>query len=145
MADILELVFEYRRLLARRDLMGGAMSADSEERLVGLERLFGSDPDDRLRSSRRRFARCELRVPATIRTGDRVEPVDIVDVGGGGVRVEPAPLLRRGERATIRIVSPERNAMYVYHVEASWSERTAERSTMGLPFVGTPEQLALAA
>lgn len=145
MTDLLELIFEYRRLLARRDLMGGSLSREAEERLLGLERLFGSDPDDRRHSSRRRHARCEMRVPATIKVGNRVEPVDIVDVGGGGVRVEPAPMLRAGEKAHIRIVSLERNAMYVYQVEAKWALRSASRSTMGLPFVGAPKQLTLAA
>ena len=145
MTDLLELVYEYRRLLARRDLMAGQLTDSLERRLLGLERLFGSDPDDRQHRSRRKHARCEVKLPATIKVGNRVEPVDIVDLGGGGVRVEPAPMLREGERAQIRIVSLDTGRMYVYMVEAKWADRSSARSTMGLPFVGTPTQMLLAA
>jgi hypothetical protein len=86
-----------------------------------------------------------VRLPATIQIGKRVEPVDVVDLGGGGVRVEPAPVLAPGQCATIRIVSVETGCMYVYTVEAKWCDRSASRSTMGMPFVGTPKQLRLAA
>lgn len=145
MADILELVYEYRRLLARRDLNAGTLSRVAEDRLLGLERLFGRDPEDRRNDYRRKHARCDVRLPATIQIGSRIEPVDVVDLGGGGVRVEPAPILAPGQCATIRIVSLETGRMYVYTVEAKWSDRSSSRSTMGMPFVGAPKQVRLAA
>jgi hypothetical protein len=145
MSDLLDLVYEYRRLLARRDVNGGRMSESIERRLLGLERLFGADPDDLGHRSRRRHARCEVRLPATIKIGDRVEPVDVVDIGGGGLRVEPAPMLKPGGRAQIRIVSHDTGRVYFYQVEAKWVARDASRSTMGLPFVGAPRQMMLAA
>lgn len=145
MADILELVYEYRRLLARRQLTAGVLSHRAEQRLLGLERLFGRDPDDRKRDFRRQHARCEVRLHATIQIGTSIEPVDVVDLGGGGLRIEPAPMMSPGQCATIRIVSPETGRMYLYTVEAKWCDRSASRSTMGMPFVGAPSHVLLAA
>ncbi len=145
MTDLLELVYEYRRLLSRRDALGGQLNDAGERRLLGLERLFGAEPDDRKRFTRRRHARCDIRLPATININGRVEPVNVVDLGGGGLRIEPAPVLSAGQRAQLRIVSPDTGRMYVFTVEAKWEERSSSRSTMGLPFVGAPRQIMLAA
>jgi hypothetical protein len=147
MPNLLKLVYEYRRLVARRDLMQGDLSIASSERLVGLERLFGRDPDDDSGATahRRRFARCELQMPATVRVGRRVQAVNVVNLGGGGLCVSPAPPLKPGERAVIRIVSPENDSIYHYPVQASWVQRSTANSAMGMPFVGAPRQLPLTA
>jgi len=142
---LVQLVFEYRELIARSNSEARPLAPKDRLRLAGLARLFGRDPDDISSSHRRRYTRCPLRLPATIKIGDRVEPVDIVDIGGGGVRVEPAPVLAPGQRALIRIMSLESGFLFTRAVTAGWSERTPLRSTMGLPFVGTPSQLTLAA
>ena len=79
-------------------------------------------------------------MPATLRMGRHVEQVDVVNIGGGGVCVEPAPLLRKGQRATIRVVSLEQGTAYHYPVEAGWARRTGHGSAMGMGFVGTPRR-----
>ncbi len=140
MTDLLQLVFEYRRLVVHRSLLNGKLSRANRLRLAGLEQLFGQDPEDRAVRHRRRYARCEVRMPATLQTGRRVEHVDVVNLGGGGLCVEPAPLLRKGQRAVIRMVSLEQGTAYHYTVEAGWARRTALGSAMGMGFVGTPRR-----
>jgi hypothetical protein len=107
------------------------------------------DPEDtgaiRLgKSYSRRHARCDVKYPATVQMGRRVHPVEVVNLGGGGLRVEPAPPLREGERALLRIVSLERGAVYQYSVQAGWVENRAQGSAMGMPFIGAPRVLPLA-
>lgn len=147
--NLIHLVYEYRRLLARRELMDGQLSRSSALRLDALERLFGREPSDVATEMgllhRRRHARCEVRLPATIKLGARVQAVDITSLGGGGLRVEPAPPLRPGERAVVRIVSLDTGSIYHYPVIAGWSQRSRSTSSMGLCFAGVPRQLSLAA
>lgn len=149
MPNLLHLVYEYRRLVARRDLMQGQMGRRTQARLEALEKLFGRDPDDTDPAitpgqRRRRYARAEVSVPATIKMGRRVQAVNVVNLGGGGVCVTPAPPLREGERAVIRIVADDRDSVYHYPVEAKWVRRDPDTSEMGMPFIGAPRQLPLA-
>jgi len=131
-------VYEYRKLLARRELLGHRLDVESRARLGALETLFAADPDEQ---HRRRYARCEVSVPATVKASGRVQAVRVVNVGGGGFCVAPAPSLRPGERAVVRIVSSESGAEYHYPVQALWVRRTDGDSAMGLPFVGAPLQV----
>jgi hypothetical protein len=146
MKDVMDLIFEYRRLLARRDLMATELSDQAVARLSALDRLFagGAAANDES-SGRRRHARVEVNVPATVRIDGRIHPVTITNIGGGGVCVEPAPQMKQGERAIIRIVSGDSERIYQYEVEASWIDRTPERSAVGMPFVGIPRELPMAA
>src|SRR5262245_11211171 len=113
MKDVMDLIFEYRRLLARRDLTGQELSDQARARLAPLERLCsgGAAANDE-GSGRRRHARVEVSVPATVRVEGRVHAVNIVNIGGGGICVEPAPQIKHGERAIVRIVSGDSERIY---------------------------------
>jgi hypothetical protein len=141
MRDVLHLVYEYRRLLARQDK--NTLGPRAFERLQALERLFGSEPARRERpDGKRQHARCDVNFPATIRArGGRVQPVNVVSMGGGGVRVTPAPALRPGDEAVIRIVG-EDDRLYQYGVKVGWVQRDSESSAMGMPFVGVPREVS---
>ncbi len=140
MPDLLHLVYEYRRLLARRDLATMDLSEAGAMRLDALAKLFGTEPGDESYERRRRYARVDVALAATIAVGRQVHEVSIVNLGGGGVRVEPAPPLQPGERTVIRIVASDVGSVYHYPVEASW-RAGGGRSAMGMPFVGTPRQV----
>lgn len=146
MKDVIDLIFEYRRLLARRDLMAAPLSDQAMARLSALDRLFagGAAANDE-GSGRRRHARVDVSVPATVRVEGRVHAVNIINIGGGGLCIEPAPQMQRGDRAVIRIVSGDNERIYQYEVEATWIDRTPERSAIGMPFVGIPRELPIAA
>ncbi len=137
MRDLLELVFEYRRLLARSEAMAGSLKPRSSERLAALEKLFGQEPNSNAVHPRR-HARCDIRRPATLRVGDRVQAVSLVNLGGGGVCITPAPNVRTGDTALLRIVADDQSTIYQYQVRANWSTQGDEDSCMGMPFVGIP-------
>tara|TARA_R110002073_G_scaffold208011_2_gene368275 strand:+ start:3660 stop:4124 length:465 start_codon:yes stop_codon:yes gene_type:complete len=137
MRDLLELVFEYRRLLARSEATAGSLKPHNLERLEALEKLFGQEPNSNA-SYPRRHARCDIRRPATLRVGDRVQPVNLVNLGGGGVCITPAPNVKAGETALLRIVADDQSTVYQYRVRANWSSRSEQDSCMGMPFVGIP-------
>ena len=145
MKDILHFLYEYRQLLARRDLLGNKLDPDSVDRLDALERLFAAgaeEPGSGL--FKRRYARCDIGVWGTLKAGGRVHSVRVVNVGGGGICIKPAPAIRQGERAVVRIVSRETGREYAYPVQAEWIHRSQNESSMGMPFVGVPLQVAAA-
>jgi hypothetical protein len=141
MKDVLQFLYEYRRLLSRLDLFGAAFEPHARDRLAALHRLFAPDSADLPGPARRRHARCDVRVPAIVKAGGRVEPVEIINVGGGGLCAQPAPSLQAGERAVVRIVSAENFREYHYPVQAQWVRRVRGTSMMGMPFVGAPLQV----
>jgi len=137
MRDLLELVFEYRRLLARSEAIAGSLKPHNSKRLAALEKLFGQEPNVRGEHPRR-HARCDVRRPATLRVGDRVQSVSLVNLGGGGVCITPAPNVQTGETALLRIVADDQSTVYQYQVRANWSTGGEQDSCMGMPFVGIP-------
>lgn len=144
MKDVMDLIFEYRRLLARRDVMGVELSDRGRARLAGLEKLFATEIAANDQTSRRRHARVDVNVPATLRVGGRIHPVNIVNVGGGGICIEAAPTLEPGQQAVLRIVSADGDRIYQYQVQASWTQATPAKNAAGMPFVGIPRELPVA-
>ncbi len=140
MRDLLEMVFEYRRLLARAEATNGNLSPQTQDRLRALENLFGQEPAES-GARPRRHARCDVRRPATLKVGDRVQPVSVVNLGGGGVCVSPAPNLGAGETAVLRVVGEDQRTVYHYPLRANWASRDEQTSQMGMPFVGRPRAL----
>jgi hypothetical protein len=136
LTEVLHHLYEYRRLLARSELLGAKLDAASRARLEALAKLFAPGPSE---PRRRKHSRCDVDVSATVKAGGRVHAVHIVNVGGGGMCVAPAPQLRPGERAIVRVISPL--AEIHYPVQAQWVHRTETGSAMGMPFVGAPLQI----
>ena len=140
--DVLQFVYEYRKLLARRGMLKQQLEPASAERLAALEKLFAPGTDRG--PHKRHYARCPVRLRATVKAGGRVQPVVIVNVGGGGLCVSPAPSLHSGERAVVRVFDPRSRSTYHYPVHASWVRDAADDgdSLMGMPFVGAPLHVA---
>lgn len=140
--DLLQLVFEYRRLSARAEAFAGTLRPGAQKRLTALEKLFGQEPGSQTSRQPRRHARCNVSLPATIKINGNVQPVQVVNMGGGGVCVTPAPKLKAGESASLRIVSNDERTVFQYQVRGGWSWRDDNQSQMGLPFVGAPRELS---
>jgi hypothetical protein len=141
MRDLLQLVYEYRRLDARAAAIAGTLRPLAQKRLTALEKLFGQEPGSDDDQSPRRHARCEVNLPATIKINGNVQPVKLVNIGGGGVCVSPAPKLKEGETALLRVVASDSKTVFQYQVKGGWTWRAETQSQMGLPFVGAPREL----
>ncbi len=142
MKDLLQLVYEYRRLSARAEAYAGSLKPRAETRLAALEKLFGQEPGCEETTPPRRHARCELSVPATIKIDGNVQPVQLINMGGGGVCVSPAPKLKNGQTALLRIVASDTRRVFQYQVKCGWTCRSEIASQMGLPFVGPPVEVS---
>ena len=137
MRDLVELVFEYRRLRARSHL-GISLSEEHIAQLAALERLFGKESAEH---KRRQFARCPVEMTATVESREGTEhPVKLTCLGGGGVRVTPAPSIPQGQSAILKISAND--AHYQYRVRAGWRGQDESETSMGMRFVGTPSKLA---
>lgn len=146
MSEMIKCVYDYRNLLGRRDLMRMRLDAEDLHRLESLERLLEWRPEDGGPSSfpislRRKFARFDLRVPATVKVGVLPAPIVIVSLGAGGVVVEPAPSLRRGELTVLKVKCSSLSREFHFPAQAKWLSESLNRSSMGLAFVGIPIEL----
>ena len=149
MGELFELVFEYRRLVARRDA-GGDLPLADRRRLAGLDLLLGrepAEPGDTVEgdAGRRRHARCEVHLVADLRVDGRVMPVDVVNLGGGGVCVIASEPLAAGARAALRLRAPRSGQVWECIARAAWVSQDDGRTFAGLRFVGAPVMLRLAA
>jgi hypothetical protein len=131
--ELVRYICEYRALRARRDLLQLPLGEGERLRLEALQRLFTAGfavvPDAQ---DRRRFTRLDVDIPAVL----GATPVVITNLGGGGLVVAPAPVLRRGELTVVRVVENARE--YFLPAQALWSQERSGRSRLGLCFVGVP-------
>lgn len=134
-------MYEYRRLSARAEAFAGTLRPGAQKRLSALEKLFGQEPGSYASDHPRQHARCDINVPATIKINGNIQPVQLVNMGGGGVCVSPAPKLKEGETALLRIVASDARTVFQYQVKGGWTWRNENESQMGLPFVGPPREL----
>jgi PilZ domain len=146
MQHLFELVFEYRNLLARRKSEGLSLDPPARYRLDALHRLLGREPsrDDDPGAmgsgafSRRRHARCDVDLPATLRIGAALAAIEILNLSAGGVcAVTPEPL-PVGERGLLRITSPDTGRVYECGARVSWSTDEGREHMAGMRFVGVP-------
>jgi hypothetical protein len=141
MNDLFELVFEYRSLLAQRRAEGEELGLRARRRLDALHRLLGREPTDAQGTrpgelGRRRHARCDVELGALLRRGPRALPVEVVNLGAGGVCIRTDEPLRVGERTVLRFTSPETGRIYECMAETSWRDEGQELA--GLRFIGAP-------
>jgi hypothetical protein len=149
MQHLFELVFEYRNLLARRKTQGEALDSPTRTRLGALHRLLGrepfpGDPDGSGAFSRRRHARCEVDLGATLRIGTALSSVDLLNLSAGGVCAVTPAELPVGDRGSLRITSPDSGRIYECAVQVSWVTEDGEQHLAGLRFIGAPTEVPLA-
>lgn len=147
MHDLFELVFEYRQLLARRKAEGQGLALPVRHRLDALHRLLGREPllghpEGSGTFSRRRHARCDVELPASLRLGDEVMAIELSNLGAGGVCAVTAGALEVGRRGALRLVSPDSGRIYECVAQVSWSSPDGEQHLVGLRFVGAPREVA---
>jgi hypothetical protein len=142
MRNVLKHICDYRTLRARRDLLRQTLPQDDVYRLEALELLFSFDPNElpaqALARDRRRYMRLDVRVRARLSAGKRIIDCMVVNISGGGLVVSQAPVMRRGERAVIRIADRETHREYHLPVQAVWHSLTEDHRVVGLSFVGMP-------
>jgi hypothetical protein len=131
--NLLERLFEYRRLLTR-DSLEDSLDAVSRVRLDILGQLFAPGADD----SRREHERHPVALRGILKKRGRALPVQVVNISGGGMCIRPAVKLEPGERAVVRIVSGFDGVEYHYPVRAEWAVRDSFPPQMGMPFIGAP-------
>ena len=147
MNDLFELVFEYRSLLAKRRAEGEELGLPARRRLDALHRLLGREPTDVQGTrpgglGRRRHARCDVHFGAVLRTGPRAAPVEVVNLGAGGVCIRTSMGSAVGERVVLRLTSPETGRVYECMAETTW--RDDAQLLSGMRFIGAPLHVLLA-
>jgi hypothetical protein len=127
----LHAVAEYLELRRRKRRGRSDLDKTSARRLQELSLALGSDADP---GTRRRFVRYPVDLRGTLTTSDgQARPVIIADIGAGGLCVRPAPYLKLGQDAVVRVLEDGRD--YQFPVRLKWLRRSKRSSSMGLKFV----------
>jgi len=127
---LLETVFHYRTLIGKCEL-GCGLDWDEIEHITRIEHGFAAGARDG-----RRFVRQLIELPATMR-GDHInDPIDIAELGPGGLVCRRAPFVARGEIVEIVIDIGERS--YRFRAQGVWLKDDGEDYRVGLKFVGMP-------
>ena len=128
---LVETVFRYRTLIGKCDL-GCGLDWEEIDQMGRIEHAFAADPGD----GRRKFRRQLVELPGTIR-GDRInDPVEIIEIGPGGLVVRDAPFIARGE--IVEIVIDDDDRSYRFRAEGIWLRDDGDDYRVGLAFVGFP-------
>ena len=150
MDDLFALVVEYRHLLSRRQTAGALLTLPERHRLDALDRLLGREPTDDEGTApgalgRRRHARCDVRLKAALRVAGRVIPLEVVNLGAGGVGVLAAEPVPSGARGVLRVLTGEAARVHECAALVSWECEADEGGWLaGLRFEGAPVELPLA-
>jgi hypothetical protein len=144
-ADLLSLVYQYRYLLGRRDLLRQPLGGERSARLEALEDLFAWRPNPGLVLAggieRRKMTRCEVAIDATLEAhGGLAVKTTIVDLGGAGLSLESPAAVALGEHVTVKVQEPRSGREYRFPAEVRWC-RAGELSTLGVKFDGLPVEL----
>jgi hypothetical protein len=127
---LLETIFHYRTLIGKCEL-GCGLDWDEIEQVSRIEHGFAAGA-----RGGRRFVRQHIELTATMR-GDHInDPIDIVELGPGGLVCTRAPFIARGEIVEIVVDIGDRS--YRFRAEGVWLKDDGDDYRCGLKFVGMP-------
>src|SRR6185436_6511820 len=87
-------------------------------------------------SDGRRFRRQLVELTGTMR-GDHInDPIDIVEMGPGGLVCRRAPFIARGE--IVEVVIDDGDKSYRFRAQGIWLREDGDDYKVGLAFVGMP-------
>lgn len=133
MESIVELVYEFRELWARREAEPWALSIGEEQRLTALEKVLRVRGVD---GGRRRHARIAALGRGLLHIGLARTDVELIDIGGSGARVSSLLPVALGQRVTLQLWSLATGYSLEFPGEVKWRSGTR----MGIEFHGAPDR-----
>jgi len=131
----LDNVYQYRLLLGKC-ASGAGLSFDEIETLTALEAAFVGD--DGPSSDGRRFRREAVSLPAVVRGGKLHDPVNVADIGPGGLVCRSAPYAELGTAVEIVIDDVELGLTYRFKARVQWIREDGDDYLLGFAWTGTP-------
>lgn len=145
MSDLIKSIHDYQHLLGHGTRLRRPLDEPSARRLSELQQLLETSPGEDWPapegSTRRRWPRLDVSLPAMVEVGEYSASVTISDIGGGGLCIEPAPRLRPGERTVVTVADSRGRRAYLFPAQVAWRSDGA----VGLEFVGVPREFTVAA
>lgn len=142
MTDLLDMVYEYRLLLAKEERLQIPLDEDETARLMGLARLLEGEAPSK--EARRRMPRLpfpsavQFTIPGGFALGE------VRNVSGGGLSVVTRARVDEHARTIVRITRPSEGDEYVFPCRVAW-RATDGRPMVGLEFDGVPSLTRYAA
>ena len=133
--DVLELVYEYRLLLAMQQELAITLDEGDRARLHSLWSMLEGKASER--NGHRVMVRFPFptRVRFTWQAG--IGGGEIVNLSGGGVAVKATHSVDPNTPVILRVDALEGGAEFIFPCRVVWS-RTGKETTMGLAFDGAP-------
>jgi hypothetical protein len=138
--SLIALVYEYRSLLGACEL-GLGLDWEGIDRVAAIEARFAPVADEQWRTSGRRFRREAVAMTGQLRVGRRLDQVEVVELGLGGVVCLGGPAVSRGEAVELLVEIGFDGAPCVrYHFNArgAWGRRDGAAWRTGLALTGVP-------
>ena len=134
MRNLLEMIFEYQRLVSREERLDITLEEAERVRCMGLRRLLqGEVPDTRNRF----FARARMAMPVQFTRPGGFEIGEIRNLSGGGFCIATPRPPEPGTRLVVRVAEPAFGCEYVFPCRVVWrAERGPGR--MGVQMDGVP-------
>jgi len=142
MNDLLDIVYEYRLLLAKAEQLQIPLDDSETSRLVSLAKMLEGEAPSM--EARRRMPRLpcpsmlQLTVPGGFATGE------IRNISGGGLAILSRAPVVVGARTIVRITQVTAGLEYVFPCRVAW-KTTDARPMIGLEFDGVPSVASYAA
>lgn len=154
----LKLVYRYRQLAGKCQAAAG-LAFDEIHELAALEAFFAGDdrPDTGAgespappasagyrepRAGARGFSRESVHAEATLRAGKGSTPIEVVDLGPGGLKARCDLALVPGETVELALAPTSAGLLsYRFRAVVAWCVAAGDVRCAGFAFVGTPIEL----
>jgi hypothetical protein len=131
--SVLELIYEYQLLRAKRDRLDIPLDDQERARLIGLSQLLAGEGD----RGRRAMPRFPFPTSVSFTLPGGFETGEVKNLSGEGLAIATAQPPGVGTRILVRVLDPTAACEYFFPCRVVWSRRTAPPG-MGVAFDGMP-------
>jgi hypothetical protein len=138
MTAVLDVVFQYRRLVGKCDT-GRGLEIDEIDEMTAIEARFVPGDDDLRAHEGRRFGRERVDFQALLKGGPLNDQVRVTEMSPGGLVCRAAPYAEEGQTLEVVIDDADRSLSYRFKATVQWlKDDVGDDFQLGLALVGTP-------
>jgi PilZ domain len=139
MGDVLEMIYEYRMLVAKADQLAIPLEEAEAARLVALSKLLqGQAPAE---DARRQMPRWPFPATVELTVAGGFAEAKVGNLSGGGLAVEMASTSPLGPRTIVRVTDPQDGLEYLFPCRVAWRKVRGASVNVGLAFDGVPSSV----
>ncbi|HET6612934.1 MAG TPA: hypothetical protein VFG83_13130 [Kofleriaceae bacterium] len=131
---VLEMVYRYRQLCGRCEA-GLGLDMDEVMEITAIESRFSCTAGGEW-SDQRQFSRTPVTLSGRLSSRRFNDPIQVTDLGPGGMVIADAPYLERGD--TVEIAVGQKAGCFRFVAEVAWIREDGPSTRTGLSLRGIP-------